>query len=235
MQLQLPRVIRSSFFFNLVITVAVLATTGIVNPVAAQTTVLFDFETSPDGAEIEPQFTDPGSGFVLSHTAGAVRGNTQWANDGFKCIPHNGNGCMRISDLGTGATAVTATVNFSEPVESVSLWAFSFSLPATITPIVEGGGMLAPIALTNAYAQYVISEGGPYIGLLMSAPAVNVFTWDDLEVNLTLPLTARARSLALQVSIHSRRSPRTRPRGSYTAAACCSTHRFFTPTRLHWR
>jgi len=185
MQLQLPRVIRSSFFFNLVITVAVLATTGIVNPVAAQTTVLFDFETSPDGAEIEPQFTDPGSGFVLSHTAGAVRGNTQWANDGFKCIPHNGNGCMRISDLGTGATAVTATVNFSEPVESVSLWAFSFSLPATITPIVEGGGMLAPIALTNAYAQYVISEGGPYIGLLMSAPAVNVFTWDDLEVNLT--------------------------------------------------
>ena len=189
--MQLARIIRSSFILYLLIAVAVLATSVIVNPAAAQTTVLFDFEANPDEGNIEPQFTDPASGFVLSHTAGAVRGNTQWANNGFTCVPHNGDGCMRLSDLGVGATPTTATINFSESVDSFSLWAFTFAGTATITPIVEGGGMLAPIPLTNAYALYDIANNGPYIGLFLSSSQVNVLTWDDLQVTFGAPAVPR--------------------------------------------
>ena len=89
MRMSLPTIIRSSFLFNLFISLAALTAFSVVNPAAAQTTVSFDFETAPDsdtGDGVDPEFIDPVSGFTLSHTPGPVDGNAQWTNDG-RCTP----------------------------------------------------------------------------------------------------------------------------------------------------
>lgn len=168
----------------------VLTALSATNAALAQT-VFFDFESAPDagtpgsaGSVIDPVFIDPGTGFELSHTAGAVRGNTQW-DDGGLCTPFSGAGCMRLSDLGVGATPVTATVNFSRSVRSVSLWAAA-SQPSTITPILAGGGTGTAVAVPSSYGQIVISGEGPYLGLALSASNPNQLQWDDLEVEIAV-------------------------------------------------
>jgi len=208
MHMTLPRVARSSFIRNLFFSLAVLTAYGIVNPAAGQTTVLFDFETAPDIAgtnNIDPVFIDPVTAFTLSHDPGPVDGNAQWADDGGTCIPRAGAGCVRLSDDGTGATAVTTTINFSGPVSSITLWAANFFTTASITPILAAGGTLPAIPVpatgmgtgtpsdpfTVTYSEFNIVGSGPYIGLEMNASVPNQLSWDDIEVTLRGETSAR--------------------------------------------
>ena len=157
--------------------------------------VFYDFESmpnshgpagNPDGHN--PVFVNDEPAFTLSHESTGFD-IAQWTNDSRAQPTHSGSGSMRLTLNAPGQAAVTATIRFSRPVTDLTLWVNTFEgSSGTITPLGLSGEELSDpdsISTNGIYQSYSpFLDGAEMCGLVMTATAVNIFYWDDLELGL---------------------------------------------------